>query len=111
MEKSKLWVAEWNDEVVGCCGIFPSHNLPEGYVELVKFYLLADARGKGIGKELMEKSIESAKEFGYSRIYIESLPEFYKAVTLYEKTGFIRLDKSIGESGHPGCNVWMKRKV
>lgn len=110
-EKSVLWVAEWDEEVVGCCGIFPSDNLPDGYVELVKFYLLSEARGKGIGKALMEKSIESASEFGYSKIYIESLPEFDTAVSLYEKSGFTRLDKAIGESGHPGCDVWMKKEL
>lgn len=110
-EKSVLWVAEWSGEVVGCCGIFPSKNLPNGYVELVKLYLSAEARGKGIGKALMLKSLESAKEFGYRKIYIESLPEFDTAVALYEKSGFIRLNHSIGQSGHPGCNVWMEKEL
>lgn len=110
-EKSLLWVAEWEGEVVGCCGIFPSANLPEGYVELVKFYIRAEFRGKGIGKALMLKSLESAKEFGYRKIYIESLPKFDTAVSLYEKSGFIRLNHSIGQSGHPGCNVWMEKEI
>ena len=110
-EKSVLWVAEWGGEVVGCCGIYPSDNLPEDYVELVKLYLSADARGKGIGKALMQKSIESAGKLGYSTIYIESLPEFDTAVSLYEKSGFIRLNHSIGQSGHPGCNVWMEKEI
>lgn len=110
-EKSELWVAEWNEEIAGCCGIYPSDNLPNGFVEMVKFYLSAEARGKGIGKALMIKSIESAKEFGYTNIYIESLPEFDTAVSLYEKSGFIRLNNPIGNSSHPGCNVWMVREV
>ncbi|MHB9055421.1 MAG: GNAT family N-acetyltransferase [Paludibacteraceae bacterium] len=87
-EKSVLWVAQWDDDVVGCCGIYPSDNLPEGCVELVKLYMTATARGKGTGKALMQKSMESAKEFGYSSIYIESLPEFHIAVSLYEKIRF-----------------------
>ena len=110
-EKSVLWVAEWGGEVVGCCGIYPSDNLPEDYVELVKLYLSADARGKGIGKALMQKSIESAGELGYTNIYIESLPEFDIAVSLYEKSGFIRLKTPMGATGHPGCNVWMVKKL
>ena len=110
-EKSVLWVAEWGGEVVGCCGIYPSDNLPEDYVELVKLYLSADARGKGIGKALMQKSIESAGKLGYSTIYIESLPEFDIAVSLYEKSGFIRLKTPMGTTGHPGCNVWMVKKL
>lgn len=110
-EKSVLWVAEWSGEVVGCCGIFPSENLLYGYVELVKLYLSADARGKGIGKALMIKSIESAGELGYTNIYIESLPEFDTAVSLYEKSGFLRLNNPIGNSSHPGCNVWMVKEL
>ena len=110
-EKSVLWVAEWGGEVVGCCGIYPSDNLPEDYVELVKLYLSADARGKGIGKALMQKSIESAGELGYTNIYIESLPEFDIAVSLNEKSGFIRLKTPMGATSHPGCNVWMVKEL
>ena len=45
--KSQLWVAEANDKIVGCCGIFPTENLPEGCTELVKFYISNEGRGKG----------------------------------------------------------------
>jgi putative acetyltransferase len=55
-----------------------SVGLPKNCTELVKFYITAKSRGKGIGKLLMEKSIESAKEMGYSAIYLESLPDFSK---------------------------------
>ena len=110
-EKSVLWVAEWNEEVVGCCGIFPTAGLPDGYVELVKFYIAAGARNKGIGKALMKKTTESAIEFGYKKIYIESLPEFDIAVALYEKSGFVWLSKSLVVNSHPGCNVWRELKI
>ena len=64
--KAELWTAELDGEIVGCCGIYPTKNLPKGCVELVKFYLAKAARGKGIGKLLMEKSLEVAKEYGYT---------------------------------------------
>jgi len=110
-EKSVLWVALVEDEIVGCCGIYPTQGLPDGYAELVKFYLSNKARGKGIGKELMTKSIESAKVFGYKKLYIESLPEYAKAVSIYEKQGFIRLEKPLGESGHASCTIWMLKEL
>lgn len=111
VEKSLLWVAETDNEIVGCCGIYPTIGLPENCTELVKFYLSAGSRGKGIGKILIEKSIESAKGFGYSEIYLESLPEFSKAVSIYEKQGFIKLDRPLGKSGHSSCNIWMLKKL
>jgi len=109
--KSQLWVAEANDKIVGCCGIFPTENLPEGCTELVKFYISEKGRGKGIGKALLEKTIESAKELGYSQIYLESIPEFSTAVSIYEKQGFTFLEKPLGNSGHDGCNLWMLKEM
>ena len=55
----------------------------------------------------MEESIEFAKNAGYQSIYIESLPEFSAAVSIYEKRGFSYLEKPLGNSGHSGCNLWM----
>lgn len=55
-----LWVAEWNNQIESCCGIYPTESLPGDAAKLVKFYLSPQARGKGIGKQLIEKSIQPA---------------------------------------------------
>lgn len=106
-ENSALFVAEVDGELCGCCGIFPTEGLPEKCGELVKFYIGKDFRGKGLGKKLMEESIAFAKKSGYQSIYIESLPEFSTAVSIYEKQRFSYLEKPLGNSGHSGCNLWM----
>ena len=59
---SYYFVATINDELVGGCGIFPTENLPNNTCELVKLYLHKDARGSGLGKLLMEKSLQWAKK-------------------------------------------------
>lgn len=110
-EKSALFVAEMDGKLCGCCGIFPTEGLPENCAELVKFYLHKDFRGTGIGRKLMEKSIYFAEEMGYKSIYIESLPEFSTAVSIYEKQGFEYLKKPLGNSGHSGCNLWMLKQL
>ncbi|ANI90658.1 acetyltransferase [Arachidicoccus ginsenosidimutans] len=109
--KSVFFVAEINDMIVGSCGIYPTENLPEGCAELVKFYISKEARGKGLGKILMEKCFEAATNFGYTQLYIESLPVFSKAVSIYEKNGFKRLENPLGNSGHPTCNIWMIKNL
>jgi putative acetyltransferase len=109
--KSVLWVAVSNNQPVGCCGIYPSEGLPGDCAELVKFYLSADARGKGIGKELMQKCISSAIELGYKQLYLESLPHFAKAIGIYEKEGFIKLNKPFGSSKHRTCSIWMLKEL
>ena len=105
--KSILWVAELNNEIIGCCGVYPTKGLNENCAELVKFYLSRNARGKGIGKELMQKCIRSAREFEYTQLYLESLPQFSKAVKMYEKEGFEKLNHPLVNSEHKTCNIWM----
>lgn len=104
---SVLWVAEEQDIILGCCGVYPTKGLPEGCAELVKFYLLAAARGRGIGKALFIKSLESAAALHYKDIYLESLPQFTTAVDMYKKLGFKKLEHPLGNSGHTGCSIWM----
>lgn len=108
---SVCWVAEAEGEIVGCCGIYPTEGLPTGCAELVKFYLSKQARGKGIGKALMQKSMLSAADMGYTELYLESMPAFSNAVSIYEKNGFQHLDHPLGNSGHSSCNIWMLKKI
>lgn len=104
---SDYWLVEEDGVLLGGCGIYPTYGLPEGCVELVKFYLSAASRGKGIGKLLMQKAIESAQHFGYNEVYLESFPELGRAVSMYEKAGFKMLSAPLGNSGHYACTIWM----
>jgi len=101
------YVALKDNELVGGAGIFPTENLPKGTCELVKLYLHKDARGTGLGKQLLNKAMDWAKENGYTQVYLESMPELSKAVTIYENVGFKRIDHPLGNSGHCGCDIWM----
>ena len=105
--RSYYFVASVDNQVLGGCGIFPTENLPDGTCELVKLYVAKEARGTGLGKHLMEKSMNWAKENGYTQVYLESMPELSKAVSIYEKVGFKSLDHPLGNSGHCGCDIWM----
>jgi putative acetyltransferase len=108
---SYYFVATINHKVIGGCGIFPTLNLPEGTCELVKLYLDPMARGTGLGKKLMLQSMQWAKENGYNQIYLESMPELSKAVSIYEKVGFQRIAQPLGNSGHCGCDIWMTKQL
>jgi len=104
---SVYWIAEDNGTIIGGCGVFPTPGLPAGCAELVKLYLLPSHRGKGIGRELIERTLDKARSLGYTQIYLESLPELSKAIHIYEKAGFRRLSAPMGNSGHFGCDIWM----
>jgi putative acetyltransferase len=104
---SEYWIAEEKGVIVGGCGVYPTPGLPEGCAELVKLYLAVSHRGKGIGWKLMENTFESAKRLGYKQLYLESLPELGKAISLYKRAGFKNIPANLGDSGHFGCNIWM----
>lgn len=104
-------VAEVNGEIVGGGGIYPTEGLPEDTCELVKMYLLPQARGFGLGKLLIEKCIEQAKEKGFKKIYLETMPELKQALNVYARFGFEYLKGPMGNSGHTGCSLWMLKKL
>ena len=108
---SEYLIAEEDGIIIGGCGVYPTPGLPEGCAELVKFYLSATQRGKGIGWKLLEKSFDYAKKSGYRQLYLESLPELSRAINLYEKAGFRFIEGPMGKSGHFGCNIWMLKDL
>jgi putative acetyltransferase len=109
--RSVYYVARYKDKIPGGAGIFPSPGLPEDTCELVKMYLLPEARGLGLGKLLIEKCLAFAREAGYKNVYLETMPELKKALDVYAKFGFQYLDKQMGNTGHFGCNLWMLKKL
>jgi len=109
--RSIYYVAEVAGELIGGAGIFPSPGLPDGTCELVKMYLTPAARGKGIGKMLIDKALQFAREAGYRNVYIETMPELSKAMSVYEKFGFKYLDGPMGNTGHFGCGIWMLKEL
>lgn len=108
---SAYFVAEVNGEVAGGGGIFPTDGLPDDTCELVKMYLLPQARGTGLGRTLIERCISIAKELGYRKIYLETMPELKQALTIYAKFGFEYLPGPMGNSGHTGCSLWMLKSL
>ena len=110
-EGSNYFVVELNGQVAGGAGIFPTNQLPHATCELVKMYLSAAARGKGIGKQLIAKCLARAKELDYKQVYLESSSELRQAIGLYEKFGFQYLNAPMGNSGHIDTDTWMIKNI
>lgn len=110
-EGSIYYVATDHGRIIGGCGIYPTKGLPDGMSELVKLYLISEYRGKGIGRELMLRSIAFAKEWGYDSLYLETMDELSSAIQLYKDLGFETLDGPLGETGHFACEIRMVKKL
>lgn len=108
---SALWVAEVDGTVVGSCGCYPTRGLPEGWCEIVKFYVAPQARGRGFGHELFAKALESARCLGYTKAYLETFPKFGEAVGMYRQFGFTDIPHQMGCSGHTAMRIFMTKSL
>lgn len=108
---SVYYVAENKNGIVGGGGIYPSDGLPADTCELVKMYLTKEARGIGLGKMLIQKALDFAKQAGYKNVYLETMPELQQALNTYAKFGFEYIDHALGNTGHFGCGLWMLKKL
>ncbi|RDI53689.1 GNAT family N-acetyltransferase [Flavobacterium glaciei] len=109
--KSVYYVVENNGKIVGAAGIAPLANEAETICELQKMYFLPETRGIGIGSEMMEVCLQSARNFGFEKCYLETMPFMLDAQKLYKKTGFEYISGPMGSTGHVSCPVWMLKEL
>lgn len=105
--RAVYFVVEHEGRIVGGGGISQLENSTENICELQKMYFLPEARGKGLGFQMIQRCLAQATEFGYEKCYLETLPEMKAAQHLYQKSGFEYLCETLGNTGHSTCPVWM----
>jgi len=80
-------VIEEDYDIVATVGIY---KLNENTCELRKMYVLPNQRGKGLGRKLMEFSLDKAKELGFKHVVLETASPLIEAIALYKKYGFTK---------------------
>ena len=100
------FVAEQSNKLLGGVGFAPLQGGASSVCELRKMYLSKEARGLGLGAELLNLALHEAKK-RYQLMYLETLSHMAQAIALYRKKGFEFLAAPLGDTGHYGCNVWM----
>jgi RimJ/RimL family protein N-acetyltransferase len=82
------YVAAADSRIVGWCDILP--NTWEGFRHTGRLGMgiAPEFRGQGIGRRLMDATIEAAREAGLARIGLEVFSSNTNAIRLYERYGF-----------------------
>ncbi len=106
-ENASYFVIDANGIIIGGAGVAQLDNYEGNICELQKMYFLPEARGVGLGAKMMAACLEQAKQFGFEKCYLETMPYMDDARKLYKKVGFKMLEKPMGNTGHYSCNVWM----
>jgi len=109
--RAAYFVVEQQGKIVGCAGVAQLQNHDGNVCELQKMYFLEEARGKGIGSQMIQVCLERAREFGFEECYLETMPYMEAAQKLYKKNGFEYIDAPLGNTGHYSCPVWMLKKL
>lgn len=87
-ETSFLFVAVENGEILGTLTI-GTYIIPTGTKVWIEDVVVDNtARGKGIGKQLLQHAIEFSKKRGWKKIDLTSRPTRIAANKLYRKLGF-----------------------
>ncbi len=84
----RLYLVYWEGEVAGCIGL---RQIDKTVCEMKRLYVKPEFRGKGIGNYLVKKIVADAKDVGYSKMRLDTLPFLEIAERLYRKNGFYEI--------------------
>lgn len=83
-----LFLASENGVIVGSAALVNEHD---GIYELAKMAVDPIARGKGIGKILIERCLQKTKEIKAKKILLYSNSQLTTAISMYKKYGFVHI--------------------
>ena len=84
-ENATFLVAWFNGRIIGSDALIPKSNQA---VEIVRMSVSSEFRRHGIGKQILERLCQEAKEFGFQRIVLETNSTWSGVIEFYKRFGF-----------------------
>jgi ribosomal protein S18 acetylase RimI-like enzyme len=81
-----FYLVEQDGTAVGMGGLRRS---ADGIAELKRVYVRPSARGQRLGETLTRRLVRDARNFGYARVRLDTLPFMHTAQALYASMGFV----------------------
>ncbi len=84
-----LLFAKRNSRFLGVVGLKP---LGPGIAEIKRLYVVPAARRSGLGRALLERALNEARQKGYERVRLDSHhPSMTTAIAVYRSLGFVEI--------------------
>ena len=109
-DKRAYFVAAYDDgTVIGGVGVAECAGF-DHCAEIQKLYLSDPAKGKGLGKRLMQAAEAFARSAGYDSLYLETHCNLVAAMGLYEKLQFRQIEKPAAVL-HSTMNRFYRKRI